>query len=131
MNDKNQVKCPHCAEIIDVTNVMTHQIEEKFKAKYKDELLSINKKQLVSEEAKKHQDRLLFLENEVKEKSLLKKRAIELESKLLKLKDEAENYNAAKDLDIQRAISETKKSLKSDLEAKHELDIKEYQKQNA
>lgn len=150
MNDKNQVKCPHCAEMIDVTNVMTHQIEEKFKAKYKDELLSINKKradienevntkvsqklekaknQLVSEEAKKHQDRLLFLENEVKEKSLLKKKAIELESKLLKLKDEAENYNAAKDLDIQRAISETKKSLKSDLEAKHELDIKEYQKQ--
>ena len=150
MNDKNQVKCPHCAEMIDVTNVMTHQIEENFKAKYKDELLSINKKradienevetkvnqklekaknQLVSKEAKKHQDRLLFLENEVKEKSLLKKRAIELESKLLKLKDEAENYNAAKDLDIQRAISETKKSIKLELEAKHELAIMEYQKQ--
>ena len=44
MNDKNQVKCPHCAEMIDVTNVMTHQIEENFKAKYRKELLSINKK---------------------------------------------------------------------------------------
>ena len=44
MNDKNQVKCPLCAEMIDVTNVMTHQIEENLKAKYRKELLSINKK---------------------------------------------------------------------------------------
>ena len=88
MNDKNQVKCPHCAEMIDVTNVMTHQIEENFKAKYRKELLSINKKradienevrtkvneelekaknQLISDEANKHQDRLSFLEKELQE----------------------------------------------------------------
>ena len=150
MNDKNQVKCPHCAEMIDVTNVMTHQIEENFKAKYRKELLSINKKradienevstkvneklekaknQLISDEANKHQDRLSFLEKELQEMSSIKKKAIKLESELLKLQDEAENSKASSELLVQRAISETKKSLKSDLEAKHELDIKEYQKQ--
>ena len=150
MNDKNQVKCPHCAEMIDVTNVMTHQIEENLKAKYRKELLSINKKradienevrtkvneklekaknQLISDEANKHQDRLSFLEKELQEMSSIKKKAIKLESELLKLQDEAENSKASSELLVQRAISETKKSLKSDLEAKHELDIKEYQKQ--
>ena len=150
MNDKNQVKCPHCAEMIDVTNVMTHQIEENLKAKYRKELLSINKKradienevrtkvneelekaknQLISDEANKHKDRLSFLEKELQEMSSIKKKAIKLESELLKLQDEAENSKASSELLVQRAISETKKSLKSDLEAKHELDIKEYQKQ--
>ena len=56
------------------------------------------------------------------------KRKHKLESELLKLQDEAEP-KASSELLVQRAISETKKSLKSELEAKHELDIKEYQKQ--
>ena len=108
--------------MIDVTNVMTHQIEENFKAKYRKSFLSINKNvqilkmrfrtkvneelekaknQLISDEANKHQDRLSFLEKELQEMSSIKK-AIKLESELLKLQDEAENSKASSELLVQR-----------------------------
>ena len=64
--DQQQIMCPKCGEEIDVNNILYHQVEEKLRRKYQDDL---------AQEAGKYQAQLKSL-NEDKKKFLKENREL-------------------------------------------------------
>ena len=44
MDSKNQINCPNCGTVIDVQNILAHQLEEEFKGKFQIEKEAQNKR---------------------------------------------------------------------------------------
>ncbi|MFZ9586351.1 MAG: DUF2130 domain-containing protein [Crocinitomicaceae bacterium] len=96
MSNNEQIKCPKCGTEIDVTNILSHQLEAELKAKFQDELNSERNKmnaamdhlrdeKLAFEEKKKRENELF---HERLEKSIIEERG-KLEEKLkLKISQE-------------------------------------------
>lgn len=82
MSNNEQIKCPKCGTEIDVTNILSHQLEAELKAKFQEELNSERNKmnaimdhlrdeKLAFEEKKKRENELF---HERLEKSILEER---------------------------------------------------------
>lgn len=44
MKDQTKIKCPNCGTLIDVQDILAHQLEEEIKKKYQDQLTEQKKK---------------------------------------------------------------------------------------
>jgi hypothetical protein len=96
MSNNEQIKCPNCGTEIDVTNILSHQLETELQAKFQEELNSERSKmnafmdnlrdeKLAFEEKKKRENELF---HDRLEKSMMEER-IKLEEKLkLKISQE-------------------------------------------
>jgi len=105
MNDNTQIKCPNCGTTIDVQDILSHQVEDKFKQEYKEkEALLVKQKQEF--EHKKMQENELFQERIEKQ---LKEERKAIEEKLkLKIQDEnSEQFKA-----LQKELNEKSEKVK-------------------
>lgn len=119
---KNTIKCPKCGEIIEINDVLKHQIEDEvvsgLEAKYKE-----NTEKLVAEEKERNKklssqlDDLLTETRELKRKDEdrdleMKKLLFESEEKIrLEVRRKADEEHNLKDLEKEKIINDLKKSL--------------------
>lgn len=86
--DKSKINCPNCGEVIDVNDILYHQVDQQLKKQYKDDLAKEKEKYTVEssklnderkdfENAKKEQKDVI--DNQVKDK--LKQKEIDLKKK--------------------------------------------------
>lgn len=97
MNSQTQIKCPNCGNVIDVNDILKHQLEESIKKEYQEKFLSSQKelqeknnlleRQKEEFEAKKKKENEIFQERLSK---ITKEKTLEIES-YLKKKIEEEN----------------------------------------
>jgi len=143
----NQIKCPNCGAIIDVNEILYHELENKFKNEYQQKLQNINKeieektKQKLIQEKEKLKQELFNEQNEMveilkKELQEKSKQVIELnksKAEIEKLKIEKEELeskilaNAQKEMHIK--LQEEKQKLKAQIENENELKLKEKEEQ--
>lgn len=126
MEDSNQVKCPNCGTIIDVQDILAHQLEEEIKQKYQAQIAEQSKKyeaesdklkeEKIEFERKKKEQNELFQERLEKE---LKEEKKEIEAKLLrKIKEEQlEQYEA-----LQKELNEKSEQVKELNRSKAEIE---------
>ena len=150
-NDTKNINCPHCGKSISIDDVLTHQIENKFKKEFEDKEKVLRasiekeaKKELGEKEevlekkikAKLEKDSASdkkFLEEQLAEKDLKLKEAnkneLELRKATQKLKDEKDAFELEKtrQLDSERKTIEEEASRKA-TEAK-QAEIDQYKKQ--
>lgn len=97
MNSQTQIKCPNCGNVIDVNDILKHQLEESIKKEYQEKFLSSQKelqeknnlleRQKEEFEVKKKKENEIFQERLSK---ITKEKTLEIES-YLKKKIEEEN----------------------------------------
>ncbi|QII72799.1 DUF2130 domain-containing protein [Apibacter sp. B2966] len=97
MNSQTQIKCPNCGNVIDVNDILKHQLEESIKKEYQEKFLSSQKelqeknnlleRQKEEFEAKKKKENEIFQERLSK---ITKEKTLEIEN-YLKKKIEEEN----------------------------------------
>ncbi len=131
----SQIKCPNCGSIIDVQDIISHQLEEKYKNKYQEDIAS-EKQRFSREEARLQKERADFEERKRKEaeqfeqqiEERLKKDRASMEKRLSsKIKEEQEERlslleeelkeksEQVKDLNRQKAEIERLKREKDEL----------------
>lgn len=115
MTSKTQIKCPNCGTDIDVNDILSHQLEDKFKQQFnaqlaeqrveferKQEILAIEKLEF---EEKKQKENELFQEKfEAKLKT--EKQALELKIKSKLQEEQAEQFQ-----EMQKELNEKSKQL--------------------
>ena len=126
MEDSNKIKCPNCETLIDVQDILAHQLEEEIKQKYQAQIAEEKKKYETEQEKlklekaeflqKKKQENQFFqerLENQLKESEK------EIEFKLkLKLKEEqSEQFNT-----LQKELNEKSEQIKELNRTKAEIE---------
>lgn len=124
--NNNQIKCPECNAIIDVQDILAHQLEAEIKKKYQNELNSIKEKQLKEEEKlksekeafeqKKKQENELFqdrLEQKLKEE----RRIIESKLKAQISEEQSEQFLA-----LQKELNEKSEQVKELNRSKAEIE---------
>jgi len=126
ISGSNQVKCPNCGTVIDVQNILTHQLEEEIKKKFHAQVVDEKKKwETVAEnlereksefEKKKRQENELFQQRLEKQ---LKEERKQIEERLkLKLQDEqSEQFKA-----LQSELNEKSEQLKELNRSKAEIE---------
>lgn len=135
MDSKNQISCPNCGTIVDVQNILAHQLEEEIKRKYQAEtdaqkqnleaqLEELKENKLAFDEKKKNENVLFAkrLEDEVSaekkriEQSVKAKLQEEQEEQFLALQKELnEKSEQVKELNRSKAEIEKLKREKSEL----------------
>jgi len=126
MQTENKIKCPNCGTIIDVQDVLSHQLEEDFKKKYSAQLAEEKKKykkefELLTQqkedfEKRKQKENELFQE---RFDAKLKEEKTVLEKKLkAKLQDEQSEQMAL----IQKELSEKSEQVKELNKTKGEIE---------
>jgi hypothetical protein len=73
MSTTNQIKCPKCATIIDVNDILAQQLEQQIRQKYQAEALS-QRKDLEEREQKLIEDKLVLIEKKKHENELFNER---------------------------------------------------------
>ena len=68
----NKIKCPNCNEVLDVENVLSADIESKFKKEFTDKLNALQVEQIAFEEKKKKENEI-FADKLKSEKAKLEK----------------------------------------------------------
>lgn len=124
--NNNQIKCPECNAIIDVQDILAHQLEAEIKKKYQNELNSFKEKQLKEEEKlksekeafeqKKKQENELFqdrLEQKLKEE----RRIIESKLKAQISEEQSEQFLA-----LQKELNEKSEQVKELNRSKAEIE---------
>ncbi len=88
MSDSTQIKCPNCQTQIDVQDILSHQLEEKFAGQFREKEEALAQKQRDFENKKKRENELFQdrLEKQLREE----KRAME-DSLKIKIKEEQED----------------------------------------
>ncbi len=133
MSSKNQIKCPNCGTDIDVNDILSHQLEDKFKQQFNAQLaeqrIQFEKKQeILSQEkidfeAKKQKENELFQEKlEAKLKS--EKQAIEIKLKAKLQEEQAEQFQ-----EMQKELNE--KSLQLIELSKSKAEIEKLKREKA
>ena len=115
MTSKTQIKCPSCGTEIDVNDILSHQLEDKFRQQFNAQLaeqrLEYDKKQesLIQEkldfEAKKLKENELFQEK-VDAKIKAEKQALEIKIKNKLQEEQAEQFQ-----EMQKELNEKSKQL--------------------
>lgn len=113
MEKSTQINCPNCGNIIDVQDILAHQLEEELKQKFQAEILR-EKKKFEMESQSLNKARLEFEEKKKKENELFQERLdaqLKVDRKLIeeKVKAKAIDENA-----------EVMKNLQEELRAKSE-----------
>ena len=103
MSANEQIKCPNCGTNIDVTNILSHQLEVEYQAKYQAQIQSeqakmtelvekLREEKLVFEEKKKRENELFHerLESSIKEE----RSKIEEKLKLKITQEQSEQFDA-------------------------------------
>ncbi|MDA0973074.1 MAG: DUF2130 domain-containing protein [Bacteroidetes bacterium] len=113
MEKSTQINCPNCGNIIDVQDILAHQLEEELKQKFQAEILR-EKKKFEMESESLNKARLEFEEKKKKENELFQERLdaqLKVDRKLIeeKVKAKAIDENA-----------EVMKNLQEELRAKSE-----------
>ncbi|MDH4263591.1 MAG: DUF2130 domain-containing protein [Spirochaetia bacterium] len=120
--DSNNIKCPSCGHQIDVSEILSHQIEEEIKKKYNDQLSEERSKFKVQEDQIKAQQKELEIEKkniESKIESGIKNEKIKIET-LLKKKLEEEQSEFVKGL--QNELNEKSEQVKELNKSKVEIE---------
>jgi hypothetical protein len=123
MKNTNQINCPKCATIIDVQDILAHQLEEEIKQKYQAQLAQ-DKKRFEAEQEQLAKAREEFEDKKKKENELFQSR---LEAKLKEERIAMENKLKAKLIEEQ---SEQFQALQKELNEKSEQ-IKELNRTKA
>lgn len=115
----NKIKCPNCNEVLDVENVLSADIESKFKKEFTDKLNALQLEQIAFEEKKKKENEI-FAEKLKSEKTKLEK---ELQDQL-QVSIAADFENKIKQLEDNKLTSEKKlkESREKELEFLKKLD---------
>jgi len=103
MSSNEQIKCPNCGTNIDVTNILSHQLEAELQAKFQAQLQSERSK--MNEAVEKLRDeKLAFEENKKREKELFQeqlekslkeeRRSIEEKLKIKLAEEQSEQFDA-------------------------------------
>jgi hypothetical protein len=103
MSNNEQIKCPNCGTNIDVTNILSHQLEADLQAKFQAQLQSERSK--MNEAVEKLRDeKLAFEENKKREKELFQeqlekslkeeRRSIEEKLKIKLTEEQSEQFDA-------------------------------------
>ncbi len=103
MSSNEQIKCPNCGTNIDVTNILSHQLEADLQAKFQAQLQSERSK--MNEAVEKLRDeKLAFEENKKREKELFQeqlekslkeeRRSIEEKLKIKLTEEQSEQFDA-------------------------------------
>ncbi len=143
--ETSQIKCPNCGEVIDVNEILYHQLDGELKKKYKDNLAREqqkfdelqeklrNEKLAIEKEKNKYQEKLsegiqsgLKQEKIKLEKVLKKKLEEEQEDRFAILQDELnEKSEQVKELNKSKADIARLKREKEELKEKIELEAEE------
>ncbi len=113
MSNSSQIKCPNCNTLIDVQDILAHQLEAEIKQKHQAESLS-EKKKLEELEEKLRLEKLAFEEKKKQENELFNER---LEKQL---KEDRKAIEEKVKLKVAEEQSEQFKSLQDELNAKSE-----------
>lgn len=73
MTDQANIKCPNCGTSIDVQDILSHQLEDKFKQEFQEQLQA-EKKKFATEFDSLNQDKAAFEEKKKQENELFKER---------------------------------------------------------
>ena len=148
MEHSTEVKCPNCGESIDVQDILSHQLEEEIKGKYKAQLLS--EKQKLSkdmdslkeareafEEKKKHENELFQnrLDARIKEErkeleGKLKAKVLEEQAERLAAMDKELNEQSEKIKELNRSKAEIEKLKREKSELKEVVEAESQKKLN-
>jgi len=126
MKNQSQIKCPNCGTLIDVQNILAHQLEEEIKQKfqsqladekkkYESEFESLNKAKEEFEQKKKQENELFqeHLEKQLKEE----KKAIEEKLKAKFEEEQSEQFKA-----LQTELNEKSEKVKELNRTKAEIE---------
>jgi len=126
MSDSSKIKCPNCGNVINVQNILAHQLEEDIKQKYQSQL-DVEKKRFEQEQIKLSQDISNFelkkkQENELFQERLdkqLKEERISIETKIkAKLSEEQSDQFQA----LQKELNEKSEKIKELNRTKAEIE---------
>ncbi len=126
MSDSSKIKCPNCGNVINVQNILAHQLEEDIKQKYQSQL-DVEKKRFEQEQIKLSQDISNFelkkkQENELFQERLdkqLKEERISIETKIkAKLAEEQSDQFQA----LQKELNEKSEKIKELNRTKAEIE---------
>ena len=123
MEKQNTIKCPNCSTIIDVQDLLAHQLEEEYKAQYL-ALRAEDQKKLAENEALLAQAKQQFEETKKRENELFQER---LERQI---KEERRNIEEKLKLKMQEESAEQFASLQKELNEKSEQ-VKELNRSKA
>lgn len=123
MEKQNTIKCPNCATVIDVQDLLAHQLEEEYKAQYM-ALRAEDQKKLAENEALLAQAKLQFEETKKRENELFQER---LERQI---KEERRNIEEKLKAKMQEESAEQFASLQKELNEKSEQ-VKELNRSKA
>lgn len=123
MEKQNTIKCPNCSTVIDVQDLLAHQLEEEYKAQYL-ALRAEDQKKLAENEALLTQAKQQFEETKKRENELFQER---LERQI---KEERRNIEEKLKLKMQEESAEQFASLQKELNEKSEQ-VKELNRSKA
>lgn len=123
MEKQNTIKCPNCSTVIDVQDLLAHQLEEEYKAQYL-ALRAEDQKKLAENEALLAQAKQQFEETKKRENELFQER---LERQI---KEERRNIEEKLKVKMQEESAEQFASLQKELNEKSEQ-VKELNRSKA
>lgn len=115
MTSKTQIKCPNCGTDIDVNDILSHQLEDKFKQQFNAQLaeqrIEFEKKQEILA-----QEKLAFEEKKQKENELFQEKfdaKLKTEKQILeqKIKSKLQEEQAEQFIEMQKELNEKSKQL--------------------
>jgi len=157
MAQETKIKCPNCGEVIDVNEILYHQLEDDLKKQYNSKLASVEKKEseinerietelnsklkareleiskeLRSKFEKEDADRLKGLQEEIQKQNEKLKEFNQVQIQMEKLKREKNELQEKIELEAQiktnEILAEEKIKIHRTEQEKNELKFKEYQK---
>ncbi|MBU2018711.1 MAG: DUF2130 domain-containing protein [Bacteroidetes bacterium] len=121
--NNNQIKCPNCSTLIDVQDILAHQLEDEIKQKYQAQILE-EKKKFEAQENKLKEEKLAFEEKRKQENELFHER---LEKQL---KEDRKAIEEKLKIKLNEEQADQFKALQEELNAKSEQ-VKELNRSKA
>ncbi|MCY3973876.1 MAG: DUF2130 domain-containing protein [Candidatus Dadabacteria bacterium] len=139
MKNSNKIECPQCGNEIDVSEVLSHQLNEKIRRELTDKNakeLSKIKKEIESDTRKRvrleQEGKIESLEKELDEKSKQVQKLNKAEARIERLMREKNEMQSELELKAERdyneKLSQEKGKIKKNVESKFELKISDQQK---
>ncbi len=115
MNSTTQIKCPNCGTDIDVNDILSHQLEDKFRQQYNAQIAE-QRSEFEKRQSQLNQEKIDFETKKQKENELFQERfeaKIKAEKQALevKIKEKLQQEQAEQFLDMQKELNEKSKQL--------------------
>lgn len=135
MTNNNQINCPNCGTVIDVQDILSHQLEEEIKQKYQSQLQAAQSKfksqQDALAKAKDDFEELKRKENELFKEKLTKELADRAKEQEEKLKAKLTSENQEQYEALQKELNEKSEQVKELNRSKVEIERLKREKQEA